>query len=549
MLQSIFVKNFVLIDEVSLEFQKGLSAFTGETGAGKSLLMDAIGVLKGDRANAGMVKKGCDKAIIEGAFLIEHEALIKQLEADGFDMEEGLLIITREITKEGKSTTRVNHRVSSVSYVKEIISRIVDIHSQHDTQYLLNARYHLSLLDNFVKEDALREEVYHTYHAYKKIKDELEAALSSDYNEDDLEYLTFQLNEIDQAELREEELDELETQLKRMQSFEKISEGVQIAIDKLEQEVHPGLYQAFKPLSTLPDDRLTKMSETLSDHYYQMEDMISELHDFMDQMEYDEEMFNTIQDRIFLIRKIYRKYGGDYSSVMKKREELDRKIDSILHRQDFIAKQETYLKKAEDTFLKAAHKLHDIRQLKANELSDLVVQQLKDLQLEHARFKIQFETMEGNAHGIDKVEFMISMNAGEALKPLSQTASGGELSRLMLGLKTVFTSLMGMETVIFDEIDTGVSGKVAFAIGRKMKQLSETAQVFCVTHLAPVAACANTHYMVEKHQDEETTHTNIVYLNEQERIMELANIASGSQSEHAISSAKELYETAQGHRE
>ena len=160
MLQSIFVKNFVLIDEVSLEFQKGLSAFTGETGAGKSLLMDAIGVLKGDRANAGMVKKGCDKAIIEGAFLIEHEALIKQLEADGFDMEEGLLIITREITKEGKSTTRVNHRVSSVSYVKEIISRIVDIHSQHDTQYLLNARYHLSLLDNFVKEDALREEVY-----------------------------------------------------------------------------------------------------------------------------------------------------------------------------------------------------------------------------------------------------------------------------------------------------------------------------------------------------------------------------------------------------
>lgn len=549
MLQSIFVKNFVLIDEVSLEFQKGLSAFTGETGAGKSLLMDAIGVLKGDRANAGMVKKGCDKAIIEGVFLIEHGVLINQLEADGFDMEENLLIVTREITKEGKSTTRINHRVSSLSYVKEIVSQIVDIHSQHDTQYLLNARYHLSLLDNFVKEDALREQVADAYHTYKKIKEELEAALSSDYNEDDLEYLTFQLNEIDQADLKEEEIEELEVQLKRMQSFEKISEGVQIAIDKLEQEVHPGLYQAFKPLSTLPETKLVKMSETLSDHYYQMEDMISELHDFIDQMEYDEETFNTIQDRIFLIRKIYRKYGGDYASVMKKREELDRKIDSILHRQDFITKQEAHLKKAKDAFMEKANKLHKIREKKALELSDLVIQQLKDLQLEHASFQIRFEEIEGNVHGIDKVEFMISMNAGETLKPLSQTASGGELSRLMLGLKTVFTSLMGLETVIFDEIDTGVSGKVALAIGRKMKQLSETAQVFCVTHLAPVAACANTHYMVEKHQDKDTTHTNIVYLDEEQRIKELANIASGSQSEHAISSAKELYQTAQRHRE
>lgn len=549
MLQSIFVKNFVLIDEVSLEFQRGLSAFTGETGAGKSLLMDAIGVLKGDRANAGMVKKGCDKAVIEGAFLIEHEALIKKLEDDGFDMEEGLLIITREITKEGKSTTRINHRVSSLSYVKEIVSRIVDIHSQHDTQYLLNARYHLSLLDNFVKEEALQKEVNDTYHTYKKIKEELEAALSSDYNEDDLEYLTFQLNEIDQAELKEEELDDLESQLKRMQAFEKISEGVQLAIDQLEQVAHPALYQAFKPLATLPDDHLMKLSEALSDQYYQIEDTISELHAFMDQMEYDEETFNTVQDRIFLIRKMYRKYGGDYAFVMKKREELDRKIDSILHRQDFIAKQETYLKKAKDAFMQAAEKLHDIRQEKAIALSEQVIRQLKDLQLEHARFQIQFDTIEGNAHGIDKVEFMISMNAGEALKPLSQTASGGELSRLMLGLKTVFTSLMGMETVIFDEIDTGVSGKVALAIGRKMKELSETAQVFCVTHLAPVAACANTHYMVEKHQEDDTTHTNIVYLDEEQRIKELANIASGSQSEHAISSAKELYQTAQRHRE
>ena len=548
MLTSIFVKNFILIDQISLDFCQGLSAFTGETGAGKSLLMDAIGILKGDRANAGMVKRGQDKAIIEGVFFIEHPQVIEKLKEDGFDLEEDALIITREITKEGKSTTRINHRVASVSYVKEIISKIVDIHSQHDTQYLLNPRYHLGLLDNFVHEKKLNQLVEEDYRSYKKVKDELEQALANDYNEDDLEYLSFQLNEIDQSAIKEHELEQLEEEQKRMMSFEKITEGVQLALEQLEQTISPSLYEAFKALSALSDEVPSHIGEVLSDDYYQIEDMISELHDYQDHLEYDEARFNEITDRIFLIHKIYRKYGGDYASVMEKRAELDRKIDSILHRQDFLMKQEAIVKKEKDNFLATAGKLSKLRKRKAKELSTLVMQQLHDLALEHAAFEISFEDIEGNASGIDKVEFMVSMNAGEKIKSLAQTASGGELSRLMLGLKTVFTSLMGIETIIFDEIDTGVSGKVALAIGKKMQELGKQTQVFCVTHLAPVAACAAQHYIVEKHQDRHTTKTSISLLDQEQRIKELANIASGTDSDHALQSARELYELANGDR-
>lgn len=539
-----FVKNFILIDAVSLDFQHGLSAFTGETGAGKSLLMDAIGVLKGERASASMVKQGCEKAIIEGVFEIEHPELKQKLSDDGYELDDQQLIVTREITKDGKSTTRINRRVVNVTYVKEIVSALVDIHSQHDTQYLLNARYHLGLLDNFLNEQALQQRVASTYHAYKKVDDALAEALASDYNEEELEYLTFQLNEIDSAQLKQDELEALEKELKRMQSFEKITSALATAIDKLESQSNPALYESFRSLSGL-DEELSSYSDRLSEYYYQIEEIASSLHSYADHMEYDEAAFNEIQDRIFLIHKLLRKYGGSFDDVMEKRDELERKIDSILHRQDFILKQETILKEAKAVYQKEADALHHKRVEKAKELGNLVQQQLLDLQLPHARFVIDLTNCQPTAHGVDKVEFMISMNAGEQLKPLAQTASGGELSRLMLGLKTVFTSLMGIETVIFDEIDTGVSGKVALAIGKKMQQLAKQSQVFCVTHLSPVAACAAQHYIVEKQQSETQTKTMISLLDEEHRMVELANIASGSHSESALTSARELYKLAQ----
>lgn len=538
------MKNFVLIDKVNLEFESGLSAFTGETGAGKSILMDAISLLKGERANAGMVKHGCDKAIIEGVFELKQPLLIAQLQEDGYDLEDGDLIITREITKEGKSTARINQRVSNVSYVKQLVSSMVDLHSQHDTQYLLNSRYHLSLLDNFLKKPALKEAVQKSYHAYKESYDALQSALKNDYNEEDLEYLTFQLNEIDNAQIIEGELEELEAEQKRMLSFEKINAALALTFDSLEAIGHPTLYESFKALQGM-DEKLQSAADKMEEQYYQLEDILNDLHEYADHLEYDEDRFNEVQNRIFLIHKIIRKYGGSVSSVLEKRKELETKIDSILHRQDFIMKQEQIVKEKKDAFFVEAEKLHVLRVKEAKKLSALIVKQLKDLHLPHAQFEVAITSHEPMESGIDQVEFLISMNPGEQLKALSTTASGGELSRLMLGLKTVFTSLMGIDTVIFDEIDTGVSGKVALAIGKKMKALSATSQVFCVTHLSPVAACAAQHYMVEKQQNADQTKTMIRKLTEAQRIQELANMASGSTSDRALESAKELYQLAQ----
>ncbi len=549
MLISMYVKDFILIDQINLDFCEGLSAFTGETGAGKSLLIDAIGILCGDRINTSMIKQGKEKAMIEGVFRIpqNHPARILLAES-GYDMDEDTIVIQRTWTHDGKSIARLNYRTTTISLLKKVLSTLVDIHSQHDNQYLLNNKYHLSLLDHYLNAQTLSHEVTERYHVYQSITRELNESLSNDYNEDDLEFLTYQLNEIADADLKEGELETLEEEAKRYMAFEKISSALSQCVSLLngDQGANPAIYEACRLLENLNEDEtLIQSHDKLLELYYALDEQYQLLYDYFDHMEYDEQQVNTINDRIFTIRKIMRKYGGDVKSVMMKHEELERKIDLILHRSDFIRKQEIKQKEAYDAFYEKAKLLHDLRVEKAQELEMAIVKQLRDLQLEHARFHVSFKEIEGNAHGIDAVEFLISMNNGENLKPLQTTASGGELSRLMLGLKTIFTSLQGIETVIFDEIDTGVSGSVAFAIGKKMQQLSRNTQVFCVTHLPQVAACAKHHYLVEKQQNQTSAITQIHELDEPERIRELAMIASDSISPSALSAAQELYQKAQ----
>lgn len=550
MLTQIYVKDFVLIDQVRLDFDAHMSAFTGETGAGKSILMDAIGILKGDRINASMVKEGKSKAIVEGVFsLRENHIAFSMLEEAGFEMEDDTLIVTREFSKEGKSIARINQRTVTASFLKDVVSSLVDIHSQHDTQYLLNAKYHLSLLDNFCNHEQLCKTVKECYTQYKKIADDLEAALHQDYNEDDLEFLTFQLNEIEEAALQEGELEELEQEQRQLMAFEKINAKVNLTYGYLEDEGRglAAVYDACKEISSIhEDDFFAGVHDKMLEAYYLIDEQLQQIKDHMNTLEYDEEHFHELQERIFLIHKILRKYGPNRKAVQEKHDELERKIDSILHRQDFVIKQEKIRDEAKTAFLNVANKLHEQRMEKATQLEALVLSQLKDLQLPNAKFHVEIETVTGTSNGIDKVAFFISMNPGEPLKPLSTTASGGELSRFMLGLKTVFTALQGIDTIIFDEIDTGVSGSVALSIGQKMKELAMDTQVFCVTHLAAVAACADYHYIVEKTQLENTTKTNIRLLKEEERLKELAAISSSSSSPAAMDAAKELYLKAQG---
>lgn len=552
MLSEIYVKDFVLIDNVNLPFCEGMSAFTGETGAGKSLLIDAIGILCGDRINTAMIKQGKDKAVIEGVFHIspKHPANAL-LEEAGYEVEDETIIISRSFTTDGKSSAKLNHRTTTVSFIRRVLETLIDIHSQHDSQYLLNAKYHLQLLDNYCDQKKLILQVKDAYMQYAEIARQLQEALESDYNEDDLEYLTYQLNEIDEADIKENELSMLEEEQRRFSAFEKISTAIHQSITLLNGDsgANPAVYEAARLLEAIDEDEaLISAHDKLLELYYSLEDQYQTLYQYMDTMEYDEKRVNEVNERIFHIRKILRKYGGDIESLMKKREDLERKIDQILHRNDYIKKQEARKKAAYEQFYEAALSLHELRQNKAKELETQIIQQLRDLHLEHAQFHVDIHQHEGNSHGIDQVQFLISMNKGEGLRPLQTTASGGELSRLMLGLKTIFSKLQGIETIIFDEIDTGVSGSVAFAIGKKMQQLSKDTQVFCVTHLAQVAACADHHYLVEKTQDDNGTVTAIRELSTKERYEQLALIASDSTSDHALSAAKELLMKAQENR-
>lgn len=548
MLTHLYVKNFVLIDQVNLDFSDRMSVFTGETGAGKSLLIDAIGLLCGERAFASYVKKGEDKAIIEGVFDLEkNEKALSLLKEQGFDLEGEDLIVSREITAMGKSTIRICQRTCTAAFLRELMSYVVDIHSQHDNQYLLQPKYHLSLLDQYCDVKTLLDDVKKAYKAYASLKAEMEQALKEDMNADDLDDLTASFNEIEDAKIKKEELPALEEEIKVMNRIETIQKQAAAALLSLDGDhgSNPSLYEAIRSLESIEDIAPFDVIHTqLLDAYYQIEDLISSLRTALENSDYDEEKINEIQERIFLYHRLYRKYGGSYEEVMKEKQSIESKIDRILHRQDYIEKKEKELDSKRQKFDTLSMKLRKIRKSKAKELEKLVNQQLADLMLPHAQFRISFHESQPAQTGVDQIEFQIEMNRQSGFVPLHKTASGGELSRLMLGLKCIFTKLQGIDTVIFDEIDTGVSGPVALAIGKKMQLLSEDIQVFCVTHLAQVAACGDHHLFVSKKDDGSYTTTSIKKLNEEERIHELASIASSSQSEASLQAASELYEMA-----
>ena len=367
------------------------------------------------------------------------------------------------------------------------------------------------------------------------------------FNSDDLDELTAVLNEIDDAKMKAGELSALEEEVKAMSRFETIQQQASTALEALDGErgSNPSLYAAVRALESISDiDRFAPIHTHLLDAYYQIEEDISALRIALENSDYDEEALNAAQERIFLYHRLYRKYGGSHEAVCQTRSEAEAKIDRILHRQDYLERKEKELAEKKQAYAQANARLHESRMRGAKKLEEQINRQLADLLLKNARFHIAVKEGAPAFHGSDQIEFQVSMNRQDSFTPLHKSASGGELSRLMLGLKCIFTRLQGIHTVIFDEIDTGVSGAVALAIGRKMQLLSEDIQVFCVTHLAQVAASADHHLLVSKSDKGAVTTTSIRMLGEEERIQELAAIASSSQSEASLQAAKELYAAA-----
>lgn len=548
MLKSLTVENFVLIDQCELNFHDGFSAFTGETGAGKSLLIDAIGLLTGDRSSSTLIQNGKDRALISGIFDMSKDTSKLDM-FDEFHINDASNVnIVREIYLDGKNTIKVNGQTITIQKLKQFTNNLIDIHSQHDTQYLLNKSNHLNLLDEVVENKELINEVKQLYRHYDSLTKEFENALSTNYNEREIEFIQFEIDEIKNANLVEGEEESLEQQLKEIQNFEKVYSSCEQAVNYFEEDegVSAKLFKAINLLNGLNEiDTYQELNNEIKEKYYDLVDLFERLKDSVSSLEGSVEELDFIQNRLFEISKLKRKYGGSVSAVLKRLNESLQVIESYSNKEEYIAKMQKEIDIAYDKYIEKAEELSELRKNAAKSLETSIIEQCQDLMLTHAQFIIDFVRFDGNEKGIDDVEFLISLNPQEICRPLKQVASGGELSRLMLGLKTIFTSLQGISCVIFDEIDSGVSGKVATAIGLKMALLAKHAQCFSVTHLSQVAACAQTHYHVKKDIKDNKAIASIKELSEEERINEIALISNASLSDMSLQAAKELYLTNQ----
>ena len=539
MLRNLYIKNFILIDELSIDFDDGFTVLTGETGAGKSIIIDAISLLSRKKASSSLIQKGKDRAIIQGIFDIDYK-MGKILEEAGLDYDETIMI-TREIKSDGKSIYRLNNRVVNGLLINECLQDSIDIHSQHDNQYLLNKNKHIELLDKYI-DDKLINEVKKNYQDYYQLNKSLQEDLEKKYNEQDIDYYQFMIDEINSAHLDPQEEYELK---KQEEGYKAIKNNLNkyINIKNIyDQSIYPNLYEIQKLFKSF---NLEQLEQTLNSSIYNIEDVMEELDKYINAFNIDENTINEVEERLFLINKLKHKYNRSVEDILIYKDQLEEKIEIINNRQEYLAKFQKAVDEAYQKFLHSATKLHDLRIEKAKDLENKVVSNLKDLMLNNASFKIVIEECAPFSKGIDNVEFYISLNAGEDLKPLNKTASGGELSRLMLGLKVIFANLTNVETIIFDEIDTGVSGQVAGAIAQKMKYLSKSIQVFAITHLPIVASYANHQYKVIKSIKNDSTYTDVIELNNEQRINEICLMANGKIDEAGLLAAKALLESNQ----
>lgn len=539
MIEQLSVKDYVLFKSCIIDFTDGMSVITGETGAGKSLLIDAIGYLSGNRIKSNVIRNGKDKAILS-MVLTSNEKVNAILEENGFEVDDQV-IISRTILNKNKSTVRINQQITTLSFVRKIVNLLVDIHSQMDTYRLMDTSVQMELLDSYAKTMDLKASVKEAYTSYSNILNELETLKNEEFSDAELEFLTAQLDEIENANIQEDELDVLNNQIHEATTWYKNKEDLSSCLYEIDKEngALDSLYTLYKQASKSPI--LNDYEESFKNLYYSLQSVDEELKHMRDTHSNDSLDLDSLQSRQYLIKKLYRKYGGSYTTLMESKKSIMDKIDRIIHRQDVFDKLEKEKEESFSAYMKLANALSSKRKEVFSQLESKVMEHCKDLMLEHARFKISCMEKKPSSNGMDDIEFLVSMNPGQDFSSLSASASGGELSRLMLALKVVFQATNGIETIIFDEIDTGVSGKVALAMGAKMKALSKNYQVLCITHLASVAVYANTHYLVNKKASASETITSVQELDQDKTIQELAVMTSGEASQKAKESMQDLW--------
>lgn len=540
MLNNLYIKNFILIDELNIDFENNFSAFTGETGAGKSIFIDSISCLIGEKFTTSYIKQGCQKATLEGTFNVDKQLKLK-LEEAGYDSN--CCIVTREIDINGKSTTKLNQRNTSVSFIKDLLSEEIDIHCQRDNQYLLNEKYHLRLLDQYCQSIDLLQVVTNKYKNFHDIEKQLDELENSTFSLAQLEIIQYQLEEIKALNINDlNEEENINCQLKLAANYEKMAKTLQEIQELFEDGVLTNLYKFTKIAPSLNEfDKINNNVENIVNCYYSINDDYSAIVDSLNKQSLDLSEIDGLNERLFTLQNAKRKYNTDLKGLVDLRDKLQEQLNNYSNRELVLDKLNKQKQQAYQEYMLVAKELSKQRKTSAKQLELDILSQLKDLSLEKAQFEVNFKPINPSSNGIDEVNFYISMNPGQPLMPLNKVASGGELSRLMLGLKVIFAKLQNTKLIIFDEIDTGVSGFVAFNIGTKMRMLGKDMQVFSVTHLSPVACCANNHYLISKYDQNNSTVSKLIKLDENEIIEQLAILSSSNTSQTALQAAKELY--------
>lgn len=545
MIESLYIENFAIIDQVQIDFQSGMTVLTGETGAGKSIIIDAIGQLIGQRSQPSFVKNGADYAFIEGVFSSNKE-IDKILLDNNFPIDEHL-VISKKINHDGKSAIKINYRNSSQLLLKKIMSQIVDIHSQFETHQLFNESYHLKLLDNFIGNELidLKKEYLTLYQTYKNLNQKFLSLTKEELTDEQLDFYLAQLEEIEELDLENFDEEEFLKERNNLLNYEKNSQHIKNY--KALMDSSKGIMDLFKQslseLSYLEIDDIKHNYDQLYDLYYTVDGINQDIYDQFSQSYFSEERYNEVQDTFFKLNKLKRKYGQTIDAIIDFKNSLIEKIKLFKNRDQMIENINLKLKETENQLIYYAKKISILRKNKALELEKEVKYILNQMYLQQVQFKFDFQINDFNDNGIDNVKIVVSTNSGQPLQPLQKIASGGELSRIMLAIKAVSQNSKDGGTIIFDEADTGVSGKVAESIGHVMKKISKKQQVICITHLAQVACFANNHLFIEKEQMDNTSKVHVRLLNEKESVYELAKMISGKEiTQQSIDHAKKLKE-------
>lgn len=539
MLQELTIDNLAIIKHLTLTFANQMTVLTGETGAGKSIIIDAVGLLAGGRGSQEFIRRGEEKLHLQGQFSIPRDpAFDELLDSLGINHEDEILIISREIHRNGRNTIRVNGELINTMTLRKIGAGLVDIQGQNEHQQLMQPETHLGMLDQFAIKEVgpLRQKYQEQYHAYTKLK---AAVNKKQANEQQwaqrLDMLRYQVNEIEEANLKENEEEELVSERDRLEHFQQINNALQLAATTFNDGEQPVLDQVATVMDAINeiaefDDAYDNLSKALNDAYYALQDVANEASQQLDLLEFDDERLAQIEQRLTTIGDLEHKYGDSLAEVLRYYTKIKKELDGMEEAADSNSDLEERLGVAEKEIRETGRQLSQVRQKAAHELGKKVHQQLKELYMEKAEFEVHFAN---DSHeqftptGIDQVEFYIRTNPGESMGPLAKIASGGELSRVMLALKTIFAQKEGVTSIIFDEVDTGVSGRVAQAIADKIKLIAQHSQVLCITHLPQVAAVAQHHFLIKKSVHDERTTTKVTPLKENQRVEELARMLSG----------------------